>query len=141
MNDEIRAILDRRPGIRLIAEVCHDANRALCIAQGDDSHRSWFETEDWQRESIIRGVVFALDNPGVTPKDQHDAWMRDKIADGWIYGPVKNPDRKIHNCLLPYCDLPREQHAKDHVFRAIVMSMKRALAVVSFPRTNAITSA
>jgi hypothetical protein len=31
-------------------------------------------------------VEFKLDNPDADHDAQHNAWMADKIADGWVYG-------------------------------------------------------
>jgi hypothetical protein len=107
-----------------IARVTHEANRALCITIGDDSQKPWDEAEEWQRESAIAGVLYALENPDVTPIEQHEAWQRHKKADGWKYGPTKNADLKEHPCLVPYDQLPPEQQKKDALFRAVVLSLK-----------------
>jgi hypothetical protein len=106
-----------------IAKVCHEANRGYCEAIGDMSQKPWADADPWQRESAIKGVEFAIANPDATPEDQHEAWSRVKIADGWTYGPVKDPLKLQHPCLVPYADLPVEQRAKDHIFRAIVRAM------------------
>ena len=106
-----------------IARVCHEANRAICVAFGDNSQKPWDEAEQWQRDSAIKGVEFALNNPAAGPSCQHDAWCKDKIEAGWKFGPVKDAEKKEHPCLVPYDELPAEQRAKDHVFRAIVLAM------------------
>ena len=106
-----------------IARVCHEANKAICEAFGDHSQKRWDEAEQWQRDSAIKGVEFALSNPDAGPSAQHDAWAADKVADGWKWGPAKDPAKKEHHCLVPYDALPPEQRAKDHVFRAFVYSM------------------
>lgn len=110
--------------VEAIARVCHQANKGLCEARGDNSQRDWDEAEPWQRESAIKGVRFALANPHATASEQHSAWMKDKIEAGWIYGPVKNVEKMTHPCIVPYYDLPFEEKAKDYVFRAIVHAMK-----------------
>ena len=38
------------------------------------------------------------------------------VADGWVYGIVKDPESKTHPCLVPYQDLPAEQRIKDSLF-------------------------
>lgn len=45
--------------VRSIARVCHEANKAFCAAHGDHSQKEWEYAEVWQRESAIKGVIFA----------------------------------------------------------------------------------
>lgn len=111
-----------------IAKVCHEANRSFCQTIGDDSQKSWAEAEEWQRISAIHGVQFAIENPAAPASAQHDAWLNDKKADGWIYGPVKDPSKKEHPCIVPYSQLPVEQKIKDYLFKAIVRAFIQAEA-------------
>ena len=106
-----------------IAEVCHEANRGICAATGDFSQVEWRRAAQWQRDSALRGVDFALANPDAAPSAQHDAWMSDKLADGWEHGSVKDAEAKTHPCIVPYEQLPADQRAKDVVFRAIVHAL------------------
>ena len=106
-----------------IAETCYEANRAICVAMNDFSQKSWAEADKWEKLSVIRGVKFTIDNLASTPKDQHDAWMRDKFAEGWVYGRTKDPEKKTHPCLVSYETLPKNQQIKDYVFQAIVKSL------------------
>ena len=106
-----------------IARLCHEVNRALCEASGDMSQKPWNEAEDWQRQSAIDGVSFAKDHPESTPEDQHVAWMKQKIIDGWVYGETKDAETKTHPCLVPYSDLPFAQRIKDYAFSAIVRTL------------------
>src|SRR5260221_10767750 len=85
-----------KPNIELIARICHETNRAWCEAIGDHSQKPWDQAEDWQRESAIAGVKFALRNCLAPESAQHDAWMADKLRAGWRYGPVKDADKKEH---------------------------------------------
>ena len=109
-----------------IANVCHEANRAYCETIGDESQKPWQEAEQWQRDSAIKGVEFALANPTAPASAQHDAWLADKERDGWKYGAVKNPETKEHPCCVPYDQLPAEQRVKDYLFKAIVNAFKQA---------------
>lgn len=102
-----------------IAQLCHEANRALCRAFGDDSQPPWSEAPDWQRASAEAGIAFARSHPS-QPSAQHESWCASKKADGWVYGAVKDAVAKTHPCLVPYEQLPPEQKAKDHLFQAIV---------------------
>lgn len=108
--------------IEQIAQICHETNRAYCQTIGDDSQQSWDRAEEWQRESARRGVRFAIENPGAPASAQHDAWLQDKIRDGWKYGPFKIVAKREHPCILPYAELPVQQRFKDDLFRAIVMA-------------------
>ena len=106
-----------------IAQICHDANRSLCQTAGDHSQLPWNAAADWQRDSAIKGVQFALANPDAPGSAQHDAWSADKIADGWAYGETKDAEAKTHPCLVPFEQLPPHQQAKDHLFKAIVNAL------------------
>ena len=106
-----------------IARVCHQANKAWCEANGDPSQRDWENAEQWQRDSAVEGVTFALENPDAPESAQHDAWAASKLRDGWKYGEQKNPELKTHPCLVAFDQLPAHQQAKDRLFRAIVRAL------------------
>lgn len=106
-----------------IARVAHEANRAYCAALGDESQQPWEQAPDWQRTSCVSGVMFVADNPNAAPSASHENWLRDKEADGWKYGPVKDPEKKEHPCFVPFDQLPVDQRAKDHIFRAVVRTL------------------
>lgn len=107
-----------------IAIICHEANKVWCEANGDQSQKHWKDAEQWQRDSAIKGVQFALDNPDAPDSAQHDAWMKDKIENGWVFGVVKDTENKTHPCLVPFESLPLVQQKKDKLFRAIVNALK-----------------
>jgi hypothetical protein len=108
--------------IEQIAKACHEANRAYCLAIGDNSQPTWEDAPDWQRNSAIAGVQFIKANPDAGPAASHESWLEQKRADGWKFGPVKDPEAKEHPCFVPYDELPTEQRAKDYIFGAIVRS-------------------
>lgn len=107
-------------GLARIAFVCHEANRAICVAYGDESQVAWEDASGEIQRSAVAGVIQILDNPGISPEELHDAWCSFKQLNGWVYGPVKDANAHTHPCLVPYDQLPVEQRVKDHVFRAIV---------------------
>ncbi|MEE1336935.1 RyR domain-containing protein [Methanobrevibacter sp.] len=39
---------------------------------------------------------------------EHDDWCEEKISQGWTYGPERNDDELIHDCLVPWDDLPEK---------------------------------
>lgn len=107
-----------------IAQICHEANRAYCKTIGDNSQPSWEDAPDWQKKSAINGVNFHLDNPGSAPSQSHENWLKEKVASGWKYGPIKDPEKKEHPCCVPYDQLPVEQRRKDSLFIAVVESLR-----------------
>lgn len=107
-----------------IALVCHQANKSWCEANDDNSQKDWHEAEDWQRQSAIMGVKFRLENPNAGKDSQHNAWMQDKINDGWVCGLIKDAQAKTHPCIVPFEELPEFQQKKDALFCAIVDSLK-----------------
>jgi hypothetical protein len=109
--------------IEALARVCHEANRYYCQALGDLSQRTWDTTSEDIRRSAIDGVRFVLANPDAPQSAAHDNWLRFKAADGWRFGPVKDPAAKTHPCFLPYHQLPLDQRRKDGLFRAIVQAL------------------
>lgn len=106
-----------------IAKVCHEVNRAYCQALGDNSQPTWEDAPQWQRNSALLGVRLHTKNPGAGPEASHESWMSQKLADGWTCGPEKRPELKQHPCMVPFSDLPREQQAKDFIFRAVVHAL------------------
>lgn len=106
-----------------IAEVCHEANKAYCESLGDDSQVPWAEAPQWQKDSALVGVNLHMDND-VGPEASHISWMKQKINDGWKYGKTKNPEKFTHPCLVDFNKLPKEQQAKDFIFRSIVHTFK-----------------
>lgn len=109
--------------IEKIAKACHEVNRAYCLSLGDASQPAWEDAPQWQKDSVILGVKLHVNNPNTGPQASHESWMDQKIADGWKYGPTKDPEAKIHPCIVPFEKLPVEQQAKDFIFRAVVHQM------------------
>ena len=110
--------------IEYIAKACHEANRVWCQANGDDTQKHWSEAEQWQRDSAIAGVKFRVNNPDSGHDAQHNAWIADKVNDGWVYGEVKDAETKTHPCIVPFDELPEFQRKKDALFCAIVDALK-----------------
>lgn len=109
-----------------IARVAHEVNKAYCESLGDNSQPAWENAPQWQKDSALLGVQLHLDNPDACAQASHESWLRQKVADGWVYGPVKDPEAKTHPCILPFDGLPREQQAKDYIFRGVVRALGHA---------------
>lgn len=121
-----------------IARVCHEANRAYCIALGDHSQPSWADAPAWQIDSAVEGVRAHL-RARLTPEQSHAAWSAHKAEAGWVYGPVKDEAAKTHPCLVAYDQLPEEQRTKDALFGMIVALLCPMLLPTEQPRPPAQT--
>lgn len=107
-----------------IAKIAHVVNSVYCRAIGE-------QVISWEngKESSIKQVQFALDNPNATPENQHESWMKERLNAGWVLGPEKDVDKKVSPWLVPYADLPASQKAKDYLFQAVVHSLKPFISV------------
>lgn len=107
--------------IKFIAAVWHACWVSYQIAVGQPYNE---KINDDQLESIIDGVKFALANPGITPEENHNNWMKMKIEQGWVYGPVKDLTLKTHPDLVNFKLLPAVEQQKD-----IMDGIARSMAV------------
>lgn len=114
-----------------IARVCHAANKAYCETLGDMSHLEWPCCNSEQKFNSLSGVKFTLENPDATPESQHQAWYKQKESEGWMYGTVKDVEKKEHPCYLPYDMLPKQQRLKDALFQAVVKALAPGLPAVA----------
>ena len=105
--------------VEVIAQLCHEVNKAYCESLGDLSQPKWNDAPEWQKESAINGVKYHFNTNPTKPEDSHNSWLKEKLENGWKYGRVKDPDKKEHPCCVPYEKLPKEQKAKDYIFKAI----------------------
>ena len=107
------------------ARLAHEVNRAYVYATTNMQEPHWDDAPQWQKDSAINGIKMHWDahDKGhiVHPWDSHESWMKQKMAEGWKYGPIKDAAKKEHPCFLPYNELPPDQQAKDHLFGAIAL--------------------
>ena len=117
--------LSMRLSYEQIAEICHEANRAYCQVNGDYTHNPWGLSQQEVKDSAISGVETHIKNPGITPEQSHESWLKFKEERGWTYGDVKDFDKKTHPCMKPYKALPQDQRVKDEIFTAIVETTRK----------------
>lgn len=111
--------------VEAMAKICHDANRSYCQTIDDNTQVPWEEAPEWQKESARKGVLLHLSGDH-GPEASHKSWMKEKLDTGWKYGPVKNPEKKEHPCLVPFEKLDAAQQGKDFLFLGIVKAFKDA---------------
>lgn len=102
-----------------VAKICHEANKAYCESLGDNSQVHWDEAPENIKQSAINGVENYMSGKITSSIASHENWLEFKHKDGWVYGEVKNVEKKIHPCMVDYYSLPLEQQKKDELFFAI----------------------
>lgn len=112
--------------VGLIAKAAHNANMAYCLSIGDTSQVPWDEAPENIKQSAVDGVEYHIKNPDVTPEQSHEKWLKFKEKDGWVYGEVKDAEKKEHPCMVPYDQLPVEQKSKYCIFKSVVASFAEA---------------
>lgn len=115
--------------IEVAAQHAYQGNRLWCRVFGHAPIPPWEDATEEARESVRIGVRGVL--TGNTPRESHASWLRTRIADGWVYGPEKDVEKKTHPCLVPYDELPPDQKAKDTLFVHTVRAVAAALYIAS----------
>ena len=46
-------------------------------------------------------------------RNTHDVWARQRLSEGWRYGPHRDDARKEHSCLVPYEQLTETEKQYD----------------------------
>lgn len=52
----------------------------------------------------------------------HDVWAIGRLAEGWVYGDVKDTEKKVTPLLVPYEDLPESE--KDYDRKTALETLK-----------------
>ena len=46
-------------------------------------------------------------------ENAHDVWAKQRMDQGWTYGPERDDRLKRHPCLIPYQELPESEKEYD----------------------------
>ena len=46
-------------------------------------------------------------------ENTHDVWAKGRMEEGWVYGEVKDSEKKTTPLLIPYGDLPENEKMYD----------------------------
>ncbi len=141
----------------LVARSIHEEYLELCRKAGDTpatnpSMRPWDELPRRLKESNLRQVEHiwrTLNQIGCTigfatsarepafsftrseieflAEREHELWVAERLQKGWKYGSVRDDQQKIHDCIIPWEQLPEDQREKD---RNAVKALPAVLAKV-----------
>jgi hypothetical protein len=62
-------------------------------------------------------------------RNAHEVWARQRLSDGWRYGPERNDARKEHPSLVPYEQLSEAEKEYD---RKTAMETLRAIVALGY---------
>ncbi len=82
------------------------------------------------RPLAVEGVQISPDLLELTEllaRNAHEVWARQRLADGWRYGPRRDDAKKEHPCLVPYEQLPESEKVYDR--NAALETIKLVLAL------------
>jgi hypothetical protein len=48
-------------------------------------------------------------------RNNHEHWAKQRLAQGWRFGPVRNDGTREHPCLVPYEALPDSEKTYDRI--------------------------
>jgi hypothetical protein len=111
------------------ARVAYDVYRVAFV--GDDPMPDFDALDPGRRLHVLRAARAAAS--GTTPGAFHAEWTSELARDGWTAGPELSEDAKTHPNLVPYGDLPDEQHLLDALFFAAVTATLRELGRIEAP--------
>lgn len=106
-----------------IACTAHNAVMAWARSQGDYSHEIWTNSSAEHKDSMRAGVIAQLKNPDRTPESNHQAWLEQKVKDGWTYGETRDETAKTSPALVSYRELPASFRRRNAIFQAIVNAL------------------
>ena len=62
-------------------------------------------------------------------ENAHDLWAKQRLADGWTFGPQRDDRSKRHPCLVAYSDLPESEKRYD---REAAMGTLKAIVALGY---------
>ncbi len=62
-------------------------------------------------------------------ENAHELWAKQRLADGWRYGPQRDEIKKEHPSLVPYQDLPESEKEYD---RSVAMGTLKAILALGY---------
>lgn len=116
---EVRHQVD---AIKIARKAVHDLVRAYSIKHGSAPSPEWagmsVETQEGTTTALLHHADMIRAGNPVSPKESHEMWPESRKKEGWIYGKVKDFEKKIHPSLIPYDELPEVERRKDDLFIA-----------------------
>jgi hypothetical protein len=84
---------------------------------------------DWDAENLAFSEKGSDDEVTRMARMEHEYWCREKTAEGWKYGPGKDPDQKTNPSILPWDELSKSEKEKNKNY---IRGLPRLLAQAGF---------
>lgn len=79
------------------------------------------DVKDFQLTSDLEELMEAI------AENCHDVWARQRMDEGWTYGPNRDDDKKHSPDLVPYSDLPEKEKEYDRLMARETLKLVRGL--------------
>lgn len=152
----------------LVARAIHEEyieqeKKAGVTPESNPSMRPWDELPRRIKESNLRQVediwktfhiihcTIGLSTSGREPlfvftegeteflaEKEHEQWVNERLKKGWTYGRNRDDRKKIHDCIIPWKELPEAQRQKDrNAVRALPAILAKVyLKIVRLEKSN-----
>jgi hypothetical protein len=69
---------------------------------------------------------------------EHEQWVEERVKKGWVYGPDRDDQRKIHGCIVTWAQLSEAQRQKDkNAIRALPAVLAKVyLKIIRLEKSN-----
>ena len=64
---------------------------------------------------------------------EHDRWCWERRLSGWTYSDIRDNNRKLHNCLVPYDELDEAEKEKDRIMVRLIPYLLKDIGFVLTP--------
>lgn len=131
---EMQTMLLISDELEKLAAACFVLNQDYCDAINYDyEYKHWMDLERIDQINYIAAVVILFSKLELLrpeerkdidklAKEQHDAWVKAKVADGWTYGLSVNKEFKTHPDIVAWEELPYKEKLKDILFVNTVLA-------------------
>ena len=79
---------------------------------------------DTSRVNLAAGLTALTER---LAENAHDIWARQRMTDGWTFGPKRDDGAKKHPDLIPYDELPESENEYDR--KAAMETLKAIVAL------------
>ena len=82
---------------------------------------------------LPRGIADVVDK---LAENSHDVWAKQRISEGWTYGPKRDDLQKKHPDLVAYADLPESEKEYDRMLSTQTIRLILSLGYEIKPKSS-----